>query len=193
MLLDVLMPEFDVRTHHAIRIKASSQRVFDCLLTVDFDVWGLSRLLYALRKLPTLVTTPQDSWRRLSDFRRSHFTLDDLVATGFTILGKNVGDELVLGTIGRFWLSRGELHAVSPEEFGKPAPAGTAKAGWNFTVSPLSNGVVELLTETRVLCADLATRRRFLAYWTLIKPFSGLIRREMLAAVRRASETPDEP
>ncbi|MCU1338883.1 MAG: hypothetical protein JWO19_4464 [Bryobacterales bacterium] len=52
-----------------------------------------------------------------------------------------------------------------------------------------SDGATELRTETRVLCADVATRRRFGAYWTLIKPFSGLIRLEMLAAVRSAAES----
>ena len=190
MLLDDLLPNFDVRTHHAIRIEASSQRVFDCLLTTDFDVWGLSRLLYALRKLPTLLTAPQGTWHRFSmEYHRSQFTLDDLLATGFTILGNHVDEELVLGTVGRFWRSGGEKRAISPEEFGRPAPLGTAKAAWNFTISPHSQGVVELRTETRVLCADVATRRRFFAYWILIKPFSGMIRREMLAAIRGAAET----
>ncbi|OLC35432.1 MAG: hypothetical protein AUH81_10350 [Candidatus Rokubacteria bacterium 13_1_40CM_4_69_5] len=73
--------------------------------------------------------------------------------------------------------------------FREPAPPGTAKAAWNFAVGRRSDGATELRTETRVLCADVATRRRFRAYWTLIGPFSGLIRREMLAAVRSAAES----
>jgi len=105
-------------------------------------------------------------------------------------LGERPGEELVLGTVGRFWRARGELCATSPARFREPAPPGTAKAAWNFVVDRRSDGATELRTETRVLCADVATRRRFRAYWTLIKPFSGLIRCEMLAAVRSAAETP---
>jgi len=71
----------------------------------------------------------------------------------------------------------------------EPAAAGTAKAAWNFTVKPCADGTTELRTETRVLCADAATRRRFRTYWTLVAPFSGLIRREMLAAFRSAAES----
>jgi hypothetical protein len=45
-----------------------------------------------------------------------------------------------------------------------------------------------LRTETRVVCADAATRRRFRAYRLLIGLASGLIRHEMLAAVRTAAD-----
>jgi hypothetical protein len=65
----------------------------------------------------------------------------------------------------------------------------TAKAAWNFEVGLRADGATELRTETRVLCADVATRRRFRADWMLIRPFSGLIRQEMLAAVRSAAES----
>jgi hypothetical protein len=94
----------------------------------------------------------------------------------------------VLGTVGRFWRAAGELHAVNPTSFREPSPPGTAKAAWSFTVNRRPGGAV-LRTETRVLCADAATRRRFRAYWLAIRPFSGLIRRELLAAVRSAAES----
>jgi hypothetical protein len=46
-----------------------------------------------------------------------------------------------------------------------------------------------LTTETRVLLTDQRSRRAFGRYWLLIQPFSGLIRRQWLAAVtRRASQ-----
>lgn len=65
---------------------------------------------------------------------------------------------------------------------------GTAKAAWNFAVHPGTGGRSVLTTETRVLCADPATRRRFRTYWAVVGPFSGLIRREMLAAIRDTAE-----
>lgn len=189
MLLDDFMPEFDVRTSHAVAIAASPERVYTCLRTASFDHWGLTRTLYALRILPALVVAPRKTWRRLhAGHGAPPRTLDGLLAGGFTVLGERPGDELVLGTVGRFWRAAGELHSVSPTRFREPSPPGTAKAAWSFTVTRRPGGT-ELRTETRVLCADVATWRRFRAYWLLIRPFSGLIRREMLAAVRRAAES----
>jgi hypothetical protein len=48
-----------------------------------------------------------------------------------------------------------------------------------------SYGTTHLVTETRVVCADPAARRRFALYWLLIKPFSAWIRRDMLQAIAR--------
>lgn|SRR5262245_3865168 len=189
MLLDDFLPEFDVRTHHAIRVAAPRDHVYACVWRTDFDYWGLTRALYAVRTLPTFVSSPQETRRRfLNESQRQHFTLQDLLANGFALLDEQSGSELVLGTVGRFWRARGQLCAPSPQRFVEAAPRGTAKAAWNFSVRRHPNGGTELRTETRVLCADLATRWRFRAYWTLIRPFSGLIRREMLVAVRAQAE-----
>jgi hypothetical protein len=102
-----------------------------------------------------------------------------MLASGFSVIGERPGEELVLGTVGRFCRARGELCATSPARFREAAPPGTAKVAWNFIVGRCSDGTTELRTETRVLCADVAARRSFRAYWLLIKPFSGLIRRDV--------------
>jgi hypothetical protein len=189
MLLDDFMPESDVQISQAIRIAAPPERVYACLWTADFDHWGLTRSLYALRALPGIVAAPRETWRRvLAELRPHRITLDDMQGDGFTLLGERTGEEFVLGTVGRFWRGGGETRPISPARFHEPTPPGTAKAAWNFAVDRLPNGT-ELRTETRVLCADAAARRRFRAYWLLIRPFSGLIRREMLAAVRSAAES----
>jgi hypothetical protein len=44
-------------------------------------------------------------------------------------------------------------------------------------------------TETRIVCTDEASRRAFLRYWRVIRPFSGLIRLEMLRLLRNAAES----
>jgi hypothetical protein len=194
MLLDGLLPEFDVRMRHAIRVAAPPEHVYACLRSTDFDHWGLTRALYALRTLPALSSSPIESWRRLSKgLQRQRFTVEDLLVNGFAVLGEESSRELVLGTVGRFWRAHGELCTTSPERFVKPALPGTAKAAWNFTVGSHPNGGTELRTETRVLCGDSMSRWRFRVYWTFIRPFSGLIRREMLAAVRLHAETSRGP
>jgi len=190
LLLDDYLPEFDVRTIYATRVAASPARVYACLWAANFDYWGVTRVLYAIRTLPSFPTRPRETWRRFRDeLLQQRFTLDGMLSEGFTLLEERPGEELVLGTVGRFWRARGELCTTSPVGFRAPAPSGTAKAAWNFEVSIRADGATELRTETRVLCADDATRRRFRVYWMLIRPFSGLIRQEMLAAVRSASES----
>jgi hypothetical protein len=190
MLLDDYLPEFDVRTSYATRIVAPPAIVYATLWTANFDYWGVTRALYAVRTLPSFLARPRETWRRFHDeLFRKRFTLDAILSEGFSLLEERPGEELVLGTVGRFWRARGELCATSPVQFCAPAPSGTAKAAWNFEVGMRADGATELRTETRVLCADAATRRRFLAYWMLIRPFSGLIRQEMLAAVRSAAES----
>ena len=190
MLLDDYLPEFDVRTSHTTRIAASPPRVYTSLWTANFDHWGVTRALYAVRTLPSFPARPRETWRRFRDeLFRKRFTLDGMLSEGFSLLEERPGEELVLGTVGRFWRARGELCATGPVQFRAPAPSGTAKAAWNFEVGLRADGATELRTETRVLCADAATRRHFLAYWMLIRPFSGLIRQEMLAAVRSTAES----
>ena len=45
-----------------------------------------------------------------------------------------------------------------------------------------------LTTETTVFAADAASRRRFRPYWLVIRPFSGLVRRLWLRAIKRRAE-----
>jgi hypothetical protein len=62
MLLDDYLPEFDVRASHATGIAAPPERVYACLWTADFDRWGLTRALYALRALPMVAAAPRETW-----------------------------------------------------------------------------------------------------------------------------------
>jgi hypothetical protein len=121
MLLDDYLPEFDVRTSYATRIVASPARVYASLWTANFDHWGVTRALYAVRTLPSFPVRPHETWRRFRDelFCR-RFILDRMLSEGFALLEERPGAELVLGTVGRFWRARGELCAVSPAQFRAP-------------------------------------------------------------------------
>jgi len=96
--------------------------------------------------------------------------------------------ELLVGLQGRFWTLTGELEPLDAAAARRPVPAGRARAGWNFATQPLPDGGTLLSIDTRVVCADAATRRRFLWYWRLIQPGSGLIRRAILSRFRREAE-----
>jgi hypothetical protein len=97
LLLDDYLPEFDVRTSYAIRIAASPARVYASLWTADFDQWGVTRALYAVRTLPSFPTLPRETWHRFRDeLFRQRFTLDGMLSEGFTLLEERPGEELVL-------------------------------------------------------------------------------------------------
>ena len=101
---------------------------------------------------------------------------------------------MLLGVVGRFWRpDSGTLCGLTAEEILAFEREGFAKAMWNFTLERESDSVTRLATETRVLAYGRPARRRFRAYWFLVGPFSGLIRKEMLRLVkRRAEATPNE-
>lgn len=193
MLLDEFLPQYDIRTVHSIRIAARPESVYASLRTANFDHWGVLRALFALRMLPAFSVAPRETWRQLrSETWRGPVTLARILEQGFTLLGEHTGTELVLGTIGRFWQARAELWPTSPTSFREAAPQGAAKAAWNFVIGASVDGWTELTTETRVLCVGVAARRQFRMYWTGIRPFSGLTRREMLAAIRATAEAADK-
>ena len=62
------------------------------------------------------------------------------------------------------------------------------RGGYGNVIEAAAGGATRLTTETRVLCADAGSRRRFRVYWAVVRPGSGLIRRMMLRAVRREAE-----
>jgi len=115
-------------------------------------------------------------------------TLNGLQKIGFVILGELPNQELVLGLIGRFWSLRGDLQKIDPNAFKKFDRAGFAKAVWNFSLSPQPNGGTRVKTETRIHCLDVGSYQRFRRYWLVIGPFSGLIRKEILRALKKQTE-----
>jgi hypothetical protein len=102
---------------------------------------------------------------------------------GFRVIAEEPGDELVVAGIGRFWKLSGGLRRVEGREhFAQFDEPGYAKVAFNFR---LDDG--KLSTETRIAGTDAHARRRFGLYWLLVRPGSGLIRREWLhAIVKRA-------
>jgi hypothetical protein len=173
-LIDHYLPRFDVVERHATVTRAAPERAWAALRATDF---GRSRLIGALLAL-----------RSMGRRRRSPLTLEVILGAGFTLLEERPGRELVIGVEGRFWRLRSDLRATDAARFCAPLAPGLARAAWDFRVVPLADGRTRISTETRVRCADGAARWRFRCYWLLVRPGSGLIRRAMLAAIRRAAE-----
>ena len=183
MLIDSFAPEFDAHEVHRIAINASRQTVYESLWTADLGGSAVIKLLLLLRSLPGFMARPSQSLPR-----NRKVTLQTVIDSGFGLLDKTPDEEIVLGVTGRFWRPTGNLSAFNRLDFNAPVPSGLARGVWNFSVSESQQGQTILRTETRVICGDAASRRKFLAYWFVVRPFSGLIRLIMLRNVRKAAE-----
>lgn len=183
MLIESFAPHPDARESHTIEIAASPKTVYRALWTVDLGGSSVIKGLMALRSLPEIVWHPE---RRRRPPQK--VTLHAMLEAGFEKLAEEPGREIVLGVAGPFWRPMGNILPFKQEYFQGPVPPGLARAVLNFRVQEVSPERTLLCTETRVVCGDTVSRWKFRAYWVVIKPFSGLIRRIMLRAVRRACE-----
>src|ERR1700682_1426998 len=180
MLIDSFAPNPAAVETHSIVINASLESVYSALWTANLGGSLIIKLLLGLRSLPGFVLR---GFRELPQNQK--ITLQTLIDSGFGILAENPREEIVLGVSGRFWRPTGNLSTFRREDFKGPVPEGFARAVWNFSLKDGCAGQTILTTETRVTCGDAESRRKFLVYWFLVEPFSGLIRRLMLREVKR--------
>jgi hypothetical protein len=176
-LLDEALPRFDYRTSHSRRIAAGPAAVWRAMDRYDLsrDASLPVRTLFRLRGLGVPEGTIRDS----------------LGPIGFTILAERPESEIVAGTYGRFWALRELRNMANPvdlDDFQSFHLPGWAKGAISFRLEPIGDGTTNLVTETRVWCADDRARRRFAAYWKLINFFSGWIRRDVLLGIARKAE-----
>ena len=183
-MIDSFMPAFDFNERHEIAAAAPTETVFAVLRRMDFSRSRLIRALFELRSLPAFFR----GRRRNKQLAPLELDLPGLLKSGFVLLGEVPGQEIVLGLIGKFWTSTGCLQKIEAQRFGEFAAPGFAKAVWNFSLSPITEARTLLATETRVLCLDETSRRRFRIYWLFVRPFSGWIRMAALRCLQRQAE-----
>jgi len=172
------MPVYDFRSRHALVVDAPAARVAAAAEGFGLDRSWVARLLFRLRGLGPPPATLRASF----------------ATEGFTLLAEQPGREIVLGTAGRFWAIDERAAMVHPrdaEAFAAYREPGSAKAVLAVRIDALPDGRTRLSTETRVACTDTAAWIRFAAYWTVIKPFSGLIRRAMLRGIAERATRAD--
>ena len=182
MLIDDFIANPDAAERHSITIAAPAPEVYRTLKHLDLRKLFIVRLLMTVREIPAFL-----AHRRTRPDMVGPLTLDSLATVGFGRLAELPGRELVLGVTGRFWRPVGDILPFAEESFSAPLPPGYGRAVWNFAIEE-KDGASVLTTETRVICADRSSRRKFRVYWVLVKPVSGLIRRLMLRSVRLACE-----
>ncbi len=188
-LIDSWMPVYDFSERHEMRIAAAPERVYRAIHASDFGRHLVFKLLLGVRAIPVWMT----DFTKAKGFLRgmtpeARMTLDLFFQNGFALLEERRDQELVIGLTGSFWRLTGGIVRTDPDEFRRPLPQGAAKVAWDFVVSKVSDKSSIVTTETRIWRPDESARRRFRMYWTVIRPFSGLLRRVMLKEIRQTAE-----
>jgi hypothetical protein len=158
--LDELLPVFDVHEVHAVELPVAPEEAIERVLALPLTEDPIVRVLFRLRRL------------------RGSGTVGDLLrGMRFEVLARSP-TEIVLGFSGKPWTPPGAAGAFADRR------PGTVRLAVDFRAEPVPGGS-RLSTETRIAAVDAGALRRFRAYWLLVGPFSALIRRRWLAAVRR--------
>lgn len=181
-LLSEYLPDWNYKEQHQALVAAPARRVYQSALELDLAKSPLTSFLFKLRELPMRLTSKD--WQ--SPGMGSGF--DDLLELGFLRLAASPPHEFVLGLVGNFWTLSPEIKKLTSQGFKDFAESGYAKVAFNFAVDELKPGLSRLSTETRIQCLGPSAQKAFRAYWLLIRPFSGLTRREMLRLVRKQAE-----
>ncbi len=174
MLLDQFLPEYEFSERHDIIVAAAREVVRRAA-----EVWQpreswLWRVLLVGRGLGG----PQGTLRQWAE------------SMGFVCLA-DTEEELVYAQAGRFWSLNERGALVSPrtaDELRAIDDPRVAVAAMSVRLESLGPERTRLSTETRIHALGPQARRRFRVYWLLIRPFSGLLRRSMLAGIKRRAE-----
>ena len=159
------LPVYHHREHHSIWIDAPPDVALAAARATRPEDVPLVSMLFRLRGLRSGRDTP--------------------IWTSMQSRGFRLHDPETLTLIGRPWTRGGSLRAG--DDFLGFSEPGYAKMAMDLRALPDGEGA-RLETETRVFLTDAAARRRFGAYWVVVRPFSGLIRRRWLHAAKQRAE-----
>ena len=102
---------------------------------------------------------------------------------GWTFLGQRPNREIAFGAVGKFWQPTIEWRDVAASDFRAFDEPGWGKIAANFSVLPYGAAAALVTYECRTLTTDPDSRRRFLRYWRLIRPFVGHVLRATLRQI----------
>lgn len=117
-------------------------------------------------------------------------TVRDLLRpeTGMMRLAETPGEELVVGSVGRFWERDYGHRTVPAEAFASFAEPGYAKLVMDIQVHTDGEGGSLLRYEARTATTDDDARRRFRRYWRVIRPGVWFVMGRAIALIRREAE-----
>lgn len=163
------MPQWHFRKRpHQVRVDGSGEAALRAVTQVT---WSEVPLFSSLLRVASFGRVRRDPDQPV---------LEEFLSSGFVVLSRT-GRELVMGAVsGCEPFPEDQGDGTQLDWFLAYAEPQSTKVAFSFRYA---NGV--LSTETRVFGTDEPALRRFRKYWTLIRLPAGLIRREILHAIRR--------
>ncbi|OBI59689.1 hypothetical protein A5706_18435 [Mycobacterium sp. E796] len=183
MLIEASMPACDAMIAEHVVVAADPAVTFRAarsldLLTVRTPLLTVSMWIRALpeRLLGKPVPTPP------------RLVVTDFDLPGWLSLGEEPDREIVFGAVGKFWRPIIEWRDVAPADFAGFAEPGWGKIAANFSVAPYGESHTLLSYQCRTVTTDPDSRRAFVRYWWLVRPFVKHIMRATLRAIQADAE-----
>ena len=168
MTVEAWLPRFDVRERHERLVPVPPERALELALATPVAPDRIVRLLFRLRGLDT-----------------REASIGEFSSSGAFLALERAPTTYVFGTAVRL---RGEPRTAVDVEAWRTWRARGVKIAADLQAERVADGTTRLSTETRVVALDRRSRLVFRAYWLVVRPFSGLIRRRWLRAIALRAE-----
>lgn len=168
-LLDGLLPDPRYCEQHFLDLHCDRQVAYEVVRSLDFSQSKITRSLFHIRGL-----------------HLDELTLDAMTSNGsFRVLDEAPPQEFVIGHLSD---RMKPVVVATSEEFRNIQLVNGLKIAWNFRTEALEQDLTRVHTETRITCHGTSATRLFKPYWLIVRPFSGLVRKEMLKAAAAKAE-----
>lgn len=184
MLIETAVPTFDTMLAEHVVVAADPATTFRAAKALDLLTVRTPLLVASMwiRGLPARLlgkTAPPPP--RL-------VVADNLGLPGWVGLGERPHREIAFGAVGKFWRPVIEWRDVARADFAGFSEPGWGKIAANFSVLPYGQGNTLLSYQCRTVTTDPESRRRFLRYWWLMRPFIAHIMRATVRAIKSDAE-----
>jgi len=179
-LMDKFLPNYQFSERHHTMVRCGPGELLDAVQSFEPPHDRVGDIFMFVRQLPARLL------HRAAPLRSP--PPEPFTPANFVPLGRDGDREIVGGLVGRFWRPDfGLVRVDGPSEFLAFKGPCTAKLAIGFCAEQVGD-ITRLTSETRVHCPDRYSFMMFLPYWLLIRPFSGILRRRALEAIRRFAE-----
>jgi hypothetical protein len=192
MLLDEYLPKYDFTEVHTINVSAAPETAYRAIKDTTLEeISGFVRFLFWLREMPEKMVG-----RNTNSMTSKGPMLGQMEKNGFTMIQEQPPREdvfglIVPGKIGRVWdktSGYGSQVANTAEFLAFKDPRYLLVVANLMVQDSDVPGVVTVYTESRTMALSEQARKSFRLYWAFIRPWSGLIRRLWLNAIKRRAE-----
>lgn len=183
MVIDTAMPTFDAALARHVIVGADPATTFDAVRSLDL-LTVRTPLLNASMWLRTLPAR----WLGRTAPTPSAVIVADGGLPGWLVLGQRPAREIAFGAVGKAWQPVIEWGDVQRDDFRAFAEPGWAKIAAHFVVIPYGEQSSLVRYECRTAATDSVSRRRFLRYWRIVRPFVGHIMQSTLETIKSNAE-----